>query len=100
MATTYTPAAVNYTDAQLRALVEEYITQQKSAFTFKGLCSNILFWAMEDSRVANSSDEPYESNQLQLSDQDRVKHILAAIVEDGRIVLAAGDETKYVIVKS
>ena len=100
MATIFNPAAVDYTDAQLRALVEEYITQQKTAFTFKGLCSNILFCAMEDSRVAGASNELFESNQLQSCDQDRVKSILAAIVEDGRIALVAGDDTKYDIVKS
>lgn len=31
--------SVTCTDAELRNLVEEYITQQKSEFTLKGLCS-------------------------------------------------------------
>ena len=31
--------SVTYTDAQLRNLVEEYITQHKSGFTLKGVCS-------------------------------------------------------------
>lgn len=34
--------SVTYTDAQLRNLVEEYITQQKSEFTLKGVCSYVL----------------------------------------------------------
>lgn len=36
------PVSVTYTDAQLRNLVEEYITQQKSEFTLKGVCFYVL----------------------------------------------------------
>lgn len=97
MATIFNPVAVDYTDAQLRALIEEYITQQKSSFSFKGLCSNILYWAIEDGKVAGV-EGPIESNELHPSDRDRVKRILAAIVEDGRIAFAGGNETKYDII--
>lgn len=34
--------SVTYSDAKLRILVEEYITQQKSGFTLKGVCSYVL----------------------------------------------------------
>ena len=34
--------SVTYTDTELRNLVEEYITQQKSGFTLKGVCSYVL----------------------------------------------------------
>lgn len=34
--------SVTYTDAELRNLVEEYITQQKAEFTLKGVCSYVL----------------------------------------------------------
>ena len=98
MATIFNPVAVDYTDAQLRALIEEYITQQKSSFSFKGLCSNILYWAIEDGKVAGVAG-PIESNELHPSDRDRVKRIVATIVEDGRIAFAEGDEKKYDIIK-
>lgn len=39
--------SINYTDQQLRILVEEYITMQRTSFTFKGVCSYILYRAME-----------------------------------------------------
>ena len=38
--------SVTYTDAELRNLVEEYITQQKSEFALKGVCSYVLYWAV------------------------------------------------------
>lgn len=36
------PIQVNYTDQQLRILIEEFIAMQRSEFTFKGVCSYIL----------------------------------------------------------
>ncbi len=37
------PVIVTYTDSELRNLVEEYITQQKSGFTLKDVCSCVLY---------------------------------------------------------
>lgn len=76
--------SVTYTDSELRNLVEEYITQQKSEFTLKGVCSYILYWAVEDGKVADGNNL-IESNELQACDQVRLKTILDAIIADGRI---------------
>lgn len=78
------PISVNYTDYELRNLVEEYITQQKSEFTLKGVCSYILYWAVEDDKVADAKTL-IECNELSGTDQERVKCILDAIIADGRI---------------
>ena len=72
------------TDAQLRNLVEEYITQQKSEFTLKGVCSYILYWAVEDGKVSDGHNL-IESYDIQSGDQVRVINILDAIIADGRI---------------
>lgn len=87
--------SVTYTDAQLRNLVEEYITQQKSEFTLKGVCSYILYWAVEDGKVTESRSL-IESDEMQTSDQDRVKRLLEAVVTDGRIAVSAESSAKYV----
>ena len=42
MSTNTQPISVEYTDTELRNLVEEYITMQKSEFTLKGVCSYVL----------------------------------------------------------
>lgn len=99
MATNPKYIQVTYTDTELRNLIEEYITHQKIEFTLKGACLYVLYWAVEDGKVA-VAEGPIESNQLHSNDQDRVKQILATIVEDGRIALLSGDDTKYEIVKS
>lgn len=77
--------SVTYTDAELRNLVEEYITQQKSGFTLKGVCSCVLYWAVEDDKVAQGHSL-IESNAISNADQDKVKRLLEAVVTDGRIV--------------
>ena len=79
------PVSVTYTDAQLRDLVEEYITQQKSGFTLKGVCSYVLYWAVEDDKVAQGHSL-IVGNAISNADQDRVKRLLEAVVTDGRIV--------------
>lgn len=85
------PISVNYTDYELRNLVEEFITQQKSEFTLKGLCSYILYWAVEDDKVVQVNSL-IESNEISRGDQDRVNRILETIITDGRIV-ATTDKT-------
>ena len=77
--------SVTYTDAQLRNLVEEYITQQKSGFTLQGVCSYVLYWAVEDDKVAQGHGL-IVGNAISNADQQRVKRLLDAVVTDGRIV--------------
>jgi hypothetical protein len=89
---------VSYTDTELHNLIEEFITHQKAGFTLKGVCSYVLYWAIEEGKVAGV-EGPIESNELHPGDRDRVKRTLEAIVEDGRIAFAEGDETKYDIIK-
>lgn len=86
------PLSIQYSNEKLRILVEEYITQQRTEFTFKSVCSFIAFWAMED----KSPGALYESNELQLSDQERISRILENIVADGRIAKLPGDAKGYI----
>jgi hypothetical protein len=83
--------SVTYTDQHLRILVEEFIAMQRSEFSFKGVCSYILYRAMEECRTANNG--MYESNQLDQKDSDRVSIILEKIVGEGRIIK---DDTKFI----
>ena len=82
--------SVTYTDQHLRILIEEFIAMQRSEFTFKSVCSNILYRAMEEGRKAN--DGIYESNQLEQKDCERVSIILDKIVAEGRIIK---NDTKF-----
>lgn len=75
--------ATTYSDSHLRILIEEFIAMQRSEFTFKGVCSYILYRAMEEEKTACS--KIYESNQLEAKDCSRVSDILDKIVAEGRI---------------
>lgn len=61
---------INYSDEKLRILVEEYITQHRTTFTLKGVCSYVLYWAMEDGHTTNTGIYTgiFESNQLANAD--------------------------------
>ena len=82
-----TNTPIPYTNQELSVLVEEFITQQRSEFTLKGLCSFIVYWGMEDRRITG--------DQLQPEDIVRVNDILDRIVKDGRIHMSSEDNTKY-----
>lgn len=90
------PIKIDYSDAKLRTLVEEYITMQRREFTFRGVCDSVLYRAMEEGHTAGQTI--YDSNEFQLSDQDRIRCVLTKIVEEGRITVSA-DKVTYMKVK-
>lgn len=90
MKTNTNTISVNYSDERLRTLVEEFITMQKADFTFKDICSYVLYWAKEEGMTANIGF--FESNELDANDCNRLKRFLEYIVRDGRItVVEIGD---------
>ena len=91
-----TAITVTYSDEQLRTLVEEFITMQKHDFTFKDICSYILYWAKEEGKTATTG--LYESNELNKADSDRLARILEKIVIEGSIA-AADNNRKFVKTK-
>ncbi len=94
MPTNTNPISVTYTDSKLRILIEEFIAMQKSDFTFSGVCSYILYRAMEEERTTNTG--LYESNQLDAADCDRVRVILDKIVgEDWIEEKVSNNEKRY-----
>ena len=91
------PISLTCSDSELRNLVEEFVVQQKKEFTFKSLCSFILYWAMEEEKTAGNDSAFRKINELQKSDQDKVRRILDSIVNDGRIATVLGDNTRVEI---
>ena len=76
---------------------------QKASFTFRSLCSYILYRAMEEERTANKG--LYETNQLSQADAERVSALLRKIIVENRLTAAAGcgeafaDDTVFAKVK-
>lgn len=97
MPSSHKTITLSYSNAELRTPVEEFIFQQKKKFTFKSLCSFLLYWAMEEGKTAGNGGAVRESNELQERDQDRVRRILESIVKDGRIAIAHGDNNRFEI---
>ena len=82
----------SYTDARLRVLVEEYITQQRGTFSLQGACAYVLYWAMEDGHTLPAAGTLYQSDKLSPADCQRVSAVLQKIVREGRI---AADGEQY-----
>lgn len=89
--------SVTYTDSKLRILIEEYIAMQKADFTFKEVCSYILYRAMEEEKTATNG--LYESNQLHEDDCNRVGVILDKIQNEGRIKVEVCEDDKVFVKK-
>ena len=83
---------VTYSNESLRILIEEYITQQKSVFTLQGVCSYVLYWAMEDGHTLPAAGALYQGDKLSPADCQRVSAVLQKIVREGRI---AADGEQY-----
>lgn len=95
-----TSIQVTYSSERLRILVEEFITMQKHDFTFKSLCSYVLYRAMEEEKTANTG--LFESNQLSSADCERISNILLKIVKEGRLTCGTEtfvDDTQFVKIK-
>ena len=88
-----TPISIKYSDERLRILVEEFITQQRSTFTLKDVCSYVLYWAMEEGKAALVEGSLYESDKICQADCDRIHRVLDIIAGEGRIV-ADGEHYK------
>lgn len=98
--TNNTSIQVTYSDTRLRTLVEEYITLQKHEFTFKGLCSYVLYWAREEGKTDTKG--VYVSDRIDAADGERLREILRKIIGEGRIaceVVVIADDTMFVKTK-
>lgn len=91
MTINYNPVPVDYTDEELRIIVEEYIIVQKSEFSFKGICRHVLQKAMDEGRTVDSRNTQYESNELKASDGIRVSNILWDLIFERKIIIAFGN---------
>lgn len=88
---------VTYTDSKLRILIEEYIAMQKVDFTYKDVCSYILYRAMEEEKTTTKG--LYDSNQLHEDDCNRVDVILDKIQNEGRIKVEVCEDDKVFVKK-
>lgn len=91
-----TPIRINYSDARLRLLVEEYITRQRGTFSPQSACAYVLYWAMEDGHTLPAAGALYQSDKLSPADCQRVSAVLQKIVQEGRIV-ADGEQFKKIM---
>lgn len=81
------PIKISYTDARLRVLVEEYITQRRCSFTLKDVCSYILYWAIEEGKATQSGDSLIDGETICQEDSERICRFINQIVSEGRLAV-------------
>ena len=91
MTINYNPVPLDYTDEELRTVVEEYIAAQKLEFSFRRLCHSVLRRAMDEGKTVDSRHTQYESTELKSSDGDRISRILWNMIYERRIIIAFGE---------
>lgn len=91
MTINYNPVPVDYSDEELKTIVEDFIVAQRSEFSYKGICRHILQKAMNEGRTVDSRNTQYESNELKASDGIRVSSILWDLIFEREIIMAFGD---------
>ena len=82
---------LDYTDEELRKVVEEYIDAQKSEFSFKKMSLSILHRAMDEGKTVDSKNTQYKSNELKSTDGIRISRILWDMIFERKIIIAFGD---------
>ena len=83
--------SIDYSNEKLRILVEEYITQQRTTFTLKRVCSYVLYWAMEDCKAAQAGGGLYDGDKICQADCDRISKVMQTIAREGRIAATGND---------
>jgi len=58
---------------------------QKSKIPFEGVCSYVLYWAMEEGEALQGNALHYESDKMSQEDSARVLRVLDQISREGRI---------------
>ena len=61
---------------------------QKSEFSFEGVCSYVLYWAMEVGKTLQGSALHYESDKMSREDFGRVLRILDQISHEGQVAVS------------
>ena len=102
------PVPVTYNKAELAKVIDDYLKNVTTEFSFRGLCSHIIDKAISDGKVRNSQNTQYSSRQMNPLSAIEVSRYLWELIWDKKIFIAFGenpysahynDDTRFVINK-
>lgn len=89
------PIPVTYTHDELRQVIEDYLNDMTTEFSFRGLCSHIIDKAIAEGKVRDASSTQYSSCEMNPLSAVEVSKCLWELIWNKRIFIAFG-ENPYV----
>ena len=89
------PVPVTYTQEELRQVIESYLKEVDTEFSFRGLCSYIVDKAIKEGKVRDASHTQYSSCEMSPLSAIEVSKCLWELIWVKRIFIAFG-ENPYV----
>lgn len=85
------PVPVTYTLEELRPVVDSYLKEVDTKFSFRGLCSYIIDKAIKEGKVRDASHTQYSSRKMSPLSAIEVSKCLWELIWDKKIFIAFGE---------
>ena len=85
------PVPVTYTQIELKQVIDDYLKDVNTEFSFQSLCSFIIGKAISEGKVRNASTTQYSSRQMNPLSAIEVSKYLWELIWDRKIYIAFGE---------
>lgn len=85
------PVPVEYTQEEMKQVIDNYLDDVKIEFSFNYLCSYIVDRAIREGKVANAQNTQYSSNVMNSTSSYLVSKILWDYIWNKKLFIAFGD---------
>lgn len=85
------PVPVTYTQDELKQVVDSFLKDVTTEFSFRGLCSYIIDKAIKDGKVRNANNTQYSSRQMNPMSAIEVSKYLWELIWAKKIYIAFGE---------
>lgn len=85
------PVPVTYTQEELRQVIDDYLKDVTTEFSFRSLCSYIIDNAIAEGKVPNASHTQYSSREMSPLSAIEVSKCLWELIWDKKIFIAFGE---------
>jgi len=85
------PVPVTYTQEELRQVVDSYLKEVHTEFSFRGICSYIVDKAIKEGKVRDASHTKYSSREMSPLSAIEASKCLWELIWDKKIFIAFGE---------
>lgn len=85
------PVPVTYTQEELRQVIDSYLKEVDTEFSFRGICSYIVDKALKEGKVRDASHTQYSSREMSPLSAIEVSKCLWELIWDKKIFIAFGE---------